>query len=41
MIATYWYVPADDRPAAEVNPFNQRIMERLQYSGRVYPPNAV
>jgi glutamate/tyrosine decarboxylase-like PLP-dependent enzyme len=41
MIATYRYVPADDRPADEVDALNQRIMEQLQYSGRVYPSNAV
>jgi glutamate/tyrosine decarboxylase-like PLP-dependent enzyme len=41
MIATYRYVPAGDHAAAEVDGLNQRIMERLQYSGRVYPSNAV
>jgi aromatic-L-amino-acid/L-tryptophan decarboxylase len=41
MIATYRYVPADGRPADAIDQLNQRIMERLQYSGRVYPSNAV
>ncbi len=41
MIATFRYVPVDDRPAIAVDDLNQRIMERLQYSGRVYPSNAV
>ena len=41
MIATYRYVPAGDRRPADVDRLNQRLMERLQYSGRVYPSNAV
>lgn len=41
MIATFRYIPADDRPAERVDELNQRIMERLQYSGRVYPSNAI
>jgi aromatic-L-amino-acid decarboxylase len=41
MIATFRYVPDDDRSADAVDELNQRIMERLQYSGRVYPSNAV
>jgi glutamate/tyrosine decarboxylase-like PLP-dependent enzyme len=41
MIATFRYVPTDDRGPDEVDELNQRIMERLQYSGRVYPSNAV
>lgn len=41
MIATFRYVPAGDHPPDEVDELNQRIMERLQYSGRVYPSNAV
>ncbi len=41
MIATFRYNPPDDRSAADVDELNQRIMERLQYSGRVYPSNAV
>jgi len=40
MIATFRYLPVDDRQPAEVDELNQRIMERLQYSGRVYPSNA-
>ena len=40
MIATFRYVPADDRSPEEVDELNQRLMERLQYSGRVYPSNA-
>ncbi len=42
MIATFRYVP--DAPGwddAAVDDLNQRIMERLQYSGRVYPSNAI
>lgn len=41
MITTFRYVPDDDRDDAAVDDLNQRIMERLQYSGRVYPSNAV
>jgi glutamate/tyrosine decarboxylase-like PLP-dependent enzyme len=41
MIATFRYVPDDDRPPGDVDELNQRIMERLQHSGRVYPSNAV
>jgi aromatic-L-amino-acid decarboxylase len=41
MIATFRYVPDDDRSPAAVDELNQRLMERLQYSGRVYPSNAV
>jgi aromatic-L-amino-acid/L-tryptophan decarboxylase len=40
MIATFRYVPVEDRQPAEVDALNQRIMERLQYSGHVYPSNA-
>jgi glutamate/tyrosine decarboxylase-like PLP-dependent enzyme len=41
MIATFRYVPDDDRPPSAVDELNRRLMERLQYSGRVYPSNAV
>lgn len=41
MITTFRYVPGDDRPPGDVDGLNQRIMERLQHSGRVYPSNAV
>ena len=41
MIGTFRYVPAEATPPADVDALNQRIMERLQYSGRVYPSNAV
>ncbi len=41
MIATYRYVPAEDATAEKIDDLNQRVMERLQYSGRVYPSNAV
>jgi aromatic-L-amino-acid/L-tryptophan decarboxylase len=41
MIATYRYVPAEDASPERLDELNQRIMERLQYSGRVYPSNAV
>jgi aromatic-L-amino-acid/L-tryptophan decarboxylase len=41
MIATFRYLPEDARSQPEVDALNQRIMERLQYSGRVYPSNAV
>jgi glutamate/tyrosine decarboxylase-like PLP-dependent enzyme len=40
MIATFRYVPADNRSSGEVDELNQRLMERLQYSGRIYPSNA-
>jgi glutamate/tyrosine decarboxylase-like PLP-dependent enzyme len=41
MIATFRYVPDDDRSPVAVDELNQRLMERLQHSGRVYPSNAV
>ncbi|MBY5164497.1 pyridoxal phosphate-dependent decarboxylase family protein [Salsipaludibacter albus] len=41
MIATFRYVPEDGRGPDAVDELNQQIMERLQYSGRVYPSNAV
>ena len=41
MIATYRYVPDGDWTPEEIDDLNQRIMEQLQYSGRVYPSNAV
>ena len=41
MIATYRYVPAEAAATRDVDDLNQRIMEQLQYSGRVYPSNAV
>lgn len=41
MIATFRYRPDDDRSPAAVDELNQRLMERLQHSGRVYPSNAV
>lgn len=41
MITTFRYVPDDDRPPSAVDELNRRLMERLQYSGRVYPSNAV
>lgn len=41
MIATFRYTPNDDRPPHAVDELNRRLMERLQYSGRVYPSNAV
>ena len=40
MIATFRYLPVDDRQPTEVDELNQRLMERLQYSGHVYPSNA-
>lgn len=41
MIGTYRYVPAGAHTPEQVDDLNQRIMEQLQYSGRVYPSNAV
>lgn len=41
MIATFRYVPGDGRDDAAVDELNHRLMERLQYSGEVYPSNAV
>lgn len=41
MIATFRYRPDDDRDDAAVDELNRRLMERLQYSGVVYPSNAV
>jgi glutamate/tyrosine decarboxylase-like PLP-dependent enzyme len=40
MIATFRYVPAEDRSSDDDDELNLRIMERLQYSGRIYPSNA-
>ncbi len=46
MITTFRYVPADGATSerwddAAVDDLNHRLMERLQYSGRVYPSNAI
>ncbi|WP_052666646.1 pyridoxal phosphate-dependent decarboxylase family protein [Nitriliruptor alkaliphilus] len=41
MITTYRYVPAETTTPEQVDALNQRIMEHLQYSGRVYASNAV
>ncbi|HSJ43732.1 MAG TPA: pyridoxal-dependent decarboxylase [Euzebyales bacterium] len=41
MIATFRYLPDDDRSPTAIDELNRRLMERLQYSGRVYPSNAV
>jgi aromatic-L-amino-acid decarboxylase len=40
MISTFRYVPSVEATEAEVDDLNQRIMEKLQYSGSVYPSNA-
>ncbi len=41
MIGTFRYVPAGTWTHDQVDDLNQRLMQRLQYSGEVYPSNAV
>jgi aromatic-L-amino-acid/L-tryptophan decarboxylase len=41
MTATFRYLPAEPASAETIDALNLQIMERLQYSGRVYPSNAV
>lgn len=40
MIARFRDLPGRRPPADEVDGLIQRLLERLQYSGRVYPSNA-
>ncbi len=41
MIGTFRYVPDGTWSDDEVDRLNERLMQRLQYSGEVYPSNAV
>lgn len=41
MIGTFRYVPDGEWSDAQVDDLNERLMQRLQYSGEVYPSNAV
>lgn len=41
MIATFRYVPPGEHTPEALDELNQRVLERLQASGRVYPSNAV
>ena len=41
MIGTFRYVPAGTWTDEQVDDLNEQLMQRLQYSGEVYPSNAV